>query len=1089
MVFLESNKRTARIRIPFTPQRMKTRRPIALFFVSLGLAAVSADRAAAGEPIPALAKSGEVVELSPFVVGADTDVGYSASQSVLGGRFKQEIKDIPSQIEVFTAEMMADFKITSLSDAFRYSANVENLEEYVSPSDGGAAFWSGKETGRIRGIQPASFSTSRNLFSSITRTDAYNADRFEIGSGAQSLIFSLGEPSGVANVKLRNAEYRNLGSTSLTVDSEDGYRFTLDLNRKLGDKLAFRLDYLNENRPSFIKPSFDRSRRGYGTLTAKPLRHTTVRLHAEFTEEKANRPPTQLPFDFATPAYSAIKAGNVTTVASATFGAVANSAMFPVGNNANPQAFFHAFSTQLPTGPGAIAFDPARYGPAARDPNSGVTRVTFSPQNIHLFPEVAAMVGRNFLGDGVRNEFRSKIFDAFVEQRLLRTLSLEVGGHWEEWNRLQQSYVGYTNFGYNADVNRITLRVPWTTTRNVDTRVVPTPLPAEYVLNPNFGRLFTVGVPSGAKNQEKTKEVRASLAWEPVTLAALKWLGQHSFFGSYNYRDSFVKAQTVQVRMLGNLQYQNFNGVLNDARRVFLYAHYFDAGANRTAQPPVIGGSVRSLEELLAGGTKFTEPTTGQLIELSGWNSPYGGSLPSGSTTQLGSAILAWQGKLLRDRLLFSYGLRDDAVASKSMNVITEANRGPNQRNGGWEFIDSPTFVDWNDATRVSYRANSHTYGAVVRPLHWLSLSYYQSATFNLPTGQFRSFGEPIPGTNGASKEYALRFDLPDGKGFLKLDRYELDRIGSNVGFGTVRIEAGRMETSYRKVVDDLANARGTPRYATLVSQQGLTNPNAWTADASLNSAFHPITGDTIARGYELTAGNRLGNLDVRLTFAKAETVQGNVSKDWENWVKDRLPVWSDPNLTDLAGNRGWDRIPYQGDSANNYTIRGANGTLRQMSMKEFYDSVTQSALNAALQLNSKPVDAGRKYRANLNAAYDFKQGALKGVRVGGALRWRSAPIIGFPAVPSGIVSGGFPVPQIDLDHPYHGKEEINADAFLAYSGKVSDRLRYRVQLNVRNLLTGKNSFLSTHVNAFGESIFTVIETPRSYALSLDLMF
>lgn len=91
--------------------------------------------------------------------------------------------------------------------------------------------------------------------------------------------------------------------------------------------------------------------------------------------------------------------------------------------------------------------------------------------------------------------------------------------------------------------------------------------------------------------------------------------------------------------------------------------------------------------------------------------------------------------------------------------------------------------------------------------------------------------------------------------------------------------------------------------------------------------------------------------------------------------------------------------------------------------------------------------------------------------------------------MPSGIVSGGFPVPQIDLNHPYQGKAEINIDAFLAYSHRISERLRYRVQLNVRNLLTGKKSFLSTHVNAFGESIFTIIETPRSYALSLDLMF
>lgn len=75
----------------------------------------------------------EVLTLSPFVVEADSDIGYSASQSTMGGRFKQKIKDIPSQIEVITPEFMRDFAITSLEDAFRYSVNVENLEEYVSP--------------------------------------------------------------------------------------------------------------------------------------------------------------------------------------------------------------------------------------------------------------------------------------------------------------------------------------------------------------------------------------------------------------------------------------------------------------------------------------------------------------------------------------------------------------------------------------------------------------------------------------------------------------------------------------------------------------------------------------------------------------------------------------------------------------------------------------------------------------------------------------------------------------------------------------------------------------------------------------------
>ena len=183
-------------------------------------------------------------------------------------------------------------------------------------------------------------------------------------------------------------------------------------------------------------------------MTIKPLRNTTVYLHAEKMDDMSSIPPPQLPWDWATPAYEGIKSGDVSNVASATFGAVRDSVAFPGGNNANPLPFYHLSAYQLPTGPGSIAFDTVHYGPGARDPNTGVARVTFSPENIHLFPEVAAMVGKNFLGDGVRNEFKSRIYDAFVEQRLLKSLTLEAGVHWEEWKRLQQSYVGYTNFGF-----------------------------------------------------------------------------------------------------------------------------------------------------------------------------------------------------------------------------------------------------------------------------------------------------------------------------------------------------------------------------------------------------------------------------------------------------------------------------------------------------------------------------------------------------------------------------------------------------------------------------------------------------------------
>jgi hypothetical protein len=99
---------------------------------------------------------------------------------------------------------------------------------------------------------------------------------------------------------------------------------------------------------------------------------------------------------------------------------------------------------------------------------------------------------------------------------------------------------------------------------------------------------------------------------------------------------------------------------------------------------------------------------------------------------------------------------------------------------------------------------------------------------------------------------------------------------------------------------------------------------------------------------------------------------------------------------------------------------------------------------------------------------------------------------VGFPVVDSGFTSGGFPTPRLDLKNPYRGDDMFDADLFAAYLGKRflgREGLNYRLQFNVRNVLTGENSFRTGRVDAFGQSRFTVIDTPRSYALSLELEF
>ena len=56
----------------------------------------------------------ERIELSPFVVQENSDQGYYASQTLAGGRLRQDIKDIGSSIQVVTKEFMDDLAVTGV---------------------------------------------------------------------------------------------------------------------------------------------------------------------------------------------------------------------------------------------------------------------------------------------------------------------------------------------------------------------------------------------------------------------------------------------------------------------------------------------------------------------------------------------------------------------------------------------------------------------------------------------------------------------------------------------------------------------------------------------------------------------------------------------------------------------------------------------------------------------------------------------------------------------------------------------------------------------------------------------------------------
>jgi hypothetical protein len=101
-----------------------------------------------------------------------------------------------------------------------------------------------------------------------------------------------------------------------------------------------------------------------------------------------------------------------------------------------------------------------------------------------------------------------------------------------------------------------------------------------------------------------------------------------------------------------------------------------------------------------------------------------------------------------------------------------------------------------------------------------------------------------------------------------------------------------------------------------------------------------------------------------------------------------------------------------------------------------------------------------RRWRANLVADYDFTHGPLKGVNVGFAYRWQDRVIIGYRPVyyvGEQVAANPFVATsaKFDLDHPYYGPAEHNVDVWIGYTHRLSARLNWRTQLNVRNVGKG----------------------------------
>ncbi|HEX2101834.1 MAG TPA: TonB-dependent receptor plug domain-containing protein, partial [Candidatus Synoicihabitans sp.] len=246
--------------------------------------------------------------LSPFVVGAEQDTGYVATDSLAGTRLRTPLKNIAASVSVVTKDFLDDIGATNIGDLLVYTTGTEvvGIGGNFSGSET-STYHQGYETQRetaspqtrLRGLAAAD--ETRNFFQTAPHVpmDAYNTQSVTINRGANAILFGFGSPAGIIENSLILPSFRNKGRVQLRTGSYGSTRGSIDLDRVLvKDKLALRIAAVDDRREYEQQFAFRDQQRLFGALTYRPFESTTIRVNAEHGHLDQRLPRLDPPLDW-----------------------------------------------------------------------------------------------------------------------------------------------------------------------------------------------------------------------------------------------------------------------------------------------------------------------------------------------------------------------------------------------------------------------------------------------------------------------------------------------------------------------------------------------------------------------------------------------------------------------------------------------------------------------------------------------------------------------------------------------------------------------------------------------------------------------
>ena len=188
--------------------------------------------------IGASAMAQQETTLSTVNVEAAADNAFKAETSSQG-KFTAPLLDTPKTVQVINEEIIKQTGATSLQDALRSTPASPSATARRQPS-GDQPF--------IRGMdaQSSTFVDGMRDIAAGTR-EVFNVESVEVIKGADSAYAGRGGAGGSINITTKKAKNENFISGDVGLGTDNYLRGTLDINRKINETTAIRLNAMGHS--------------------------------------------------------------------------------------------------------------------------------------------------------------------------------------------------------------------------------------------------------------------------------------------------------------------------------------------------------------------------------------------------------------------------------------------------------------------------------------------------------------------------------------------------------------------------------------------------------------------------------------------------------------------------------------------------------------------------------------------------------------------------------------------------------------------------------------------------------------------------